>query len=149
MKALRRKLYEIMHDNVPLTIKENEIFQECKTTINKLRVSHPEFFEVKKNLKIQKTSTDSAVLSYNDFATETSDSNSHSKIQSEPKQKIQKLSTDLAVHSSPIDSLDTDAGYTSETEINNKILEVCRQAKEIIEYYYNQQDPTALPLYRS
>lgn len=25
MKALRRKLYEIMHENVPLTIKENEV----------------------------------------------------------------------------------------------------------------------------
>lgn len=64
---------------------------------------------------------------------------------SEPKKKIQKLSSDLAVHSSEIDNT---TASTNEAETNNMILEVFRQAKEIIEYYSNQNDATALQLYR-
>lgn len=61
-----------------------------------------------------------------------------------PEQKVQKSQTDLAVHNSRIDFSDTNAVSTSETEINNKILEVFRQAKEIIEHYSNQKVITTL-----
>lgn len=61
-----------------------------------------------------------------------------------PKQKIQKPLTDLAVISSRIDSSDTITASSSETDINNQILEVFRQAKEIIEYYSNQKDVATL-----
>lgn len=99
-----------------------KILQDCKNTIKQLRISHPEIFTEKKNHDSQPKQT----------------------IKNLPSKFIQKPSIDLAVDIDiDMDSLNTYTASTSpnnsETNMNNQILEVFRQAKEIIEHYSNQQ----------